>query len=81
MKDVLSMVLWSLCVVGDVIYMNMRRFLIVFVRCLVCVCVCVCVCGHTTRPVVGLFGGVIFHLGFDMSQYVLEEIVLFFFVL
>ena len=37
----------------------------------------VCVCGHTTRPVVGLFGGVIFHLGFDMSQYVLEEIVLF----
>jgi hypothetical protein len=43
-----------------------------------CVCVCVRVCGHTTRPVVGLFGGVIFHLGFDMSQYVLEEIVLFF---
>ena len=27
----------------------------------VCVCVCVCVCGHPTRPVVGLFGGVIFH--------------------
>jgi hypothetical protein len=28
MKDVLSMVLWSLCVVSDVIYMNMRDSLL-----------------------------------------------------